>query len=69
MVSLMAANGGPAPVLPVGHTAGENEYWNLCGVQIVSNPNGFGAGSIDNQTVNLKPSSTQIVGFSCKIDR
>ena len=48
MASLMAANGGPAPVQPAGPAAKENENWNLCSVQIVSDPNGFGAGSIDN---------------------
>ena len=49
------------PMLLAGTTAEENENWNLCDVQIVSNPNGFGAGLIDNQTVDLKPSSTQIM--------
>ena len=61
MVSLTATNGGPAPMLPVGPAAKENENWNLCGIQIVSDPNGFGAGSIDNQIDDLKPSCTQIM--------
>ncbi len=61
MVLLAAVNGGPAPVLPAGPAAGENENWTLCGIQIVSDPNGFCPGLINNQTVDLKSSSRQIV--------
>ena len=63
MALLRVANGGLVPVLSAGPAAKENENWNLCGIQIVSDPNGFGAGLIDNQTVDLKPSSTQIVSY------